>query len=81
MRMVEPGCESSIPGSNGCLVPDLTDVDPTLKQSASYTPEARHGEIDVANGTGGGVGESFTNLDRATGATTSELDYVECVVR
>src|SRR5215471_10984972 len=30
-RGVEPGCETSVPGSNRYLVPDLTDFDSTFE--------------------------------------------------
>ena len=29
-RGVEPGCETSVPGVNGYLVPNLTDFNPTF---------------------------------------------------
>ena len=33
-RRVRPRCEASVPGSNGCLVPNLTNLDPTFEQKA-----------------------------------------------
>ena len=48
-RGVEPGCETSIPGSNGRLVPDLTDLDSTFEQAAPRGLEVRDDEIDVTN--------------------------------
>lgn len=47
-RRVEPGCETSVPGSNGRLVSDLIDLDPTFEQTAPRGLEVRDDEIDVA---------------------------------
>ena len=58
-------CETSIPGSNGRLVPELTDVDPTFEQTAPRGLKVRDDEIDVAKRIHGRVGESGTYLDRA----------------
>jgi hypothetical protein len=47
-RRVDLECETSVPGSNGRLVPDLTDVDTTFEQAAPSGLEVRDDEIDVA---------------------------------
>jgi len=47
-RGIEPGCETSVPGSNGYLVTDLTDVDPSLEQAPPRGLEVGDYEIDVA---------------------------------
>jgi len=39
-RGVEPGCETSVPGANRNLVPDLTDLDATLSDSVITSTEA-----------------------------------------
>src|SRR5215831_9075736 len=46
-RGVEAGCEASVPGSNGRLVPDLTDIDPTFEQTPPRGFEVGDDEIDV----------------------------------
>jgi hypothetical protein len=46
--VVESGCESSGPGINGYLVPDLTDFDPTFKQAVACSLDVGDDEIDVA---------------------------------
>src|SRR6478672_7218153 len=47
-RGVEPGCETSVPGINRYLVPDLTDFDPTFEQAAPRSLKVGDDEIDVA---------------------------------
>ena len=47
-RRVEPGCETSVPGCNGRLVADLTDLDPTFEQAAPRSLKVGDDEIDVA---------------------------------
>src|SRR6266404_6564819 len=45
---VEPGCETSVPSSNGRLVPNLTDVNPTFEHASPRGLEVGDDEIDVA---------------------------------
>src|SRR5262245_49076134 len=45
---VKTGCETSVPGSNWRLVPDLADVDPTFEQSVACGLEVVDHKIDVA---------------------------------
>jgi hypothetical protein len=47
-RGVEPGRKTSIPRSNGRLVHDLADLNPTFEQAASGSLKVRNDEIDVA---------------------------------
>jgi hypothetical protein len=47
-RRVEPGCETSVPGSNWRLVPDLADLDSTFDQAAPGGLEVRDHEVDLA---------------------------------
>jgi hypothetical protein len=47
-RGVEPGGETSVPGTDRRLVPDLTDLYPTLEQVAPRGLEVGDDEIDVA---------------------------------
>src|ERR1700754_1259231 len=74
---VEPGCETSVPGIDGCLVPDLTDVDPIFEQAAARGLKVGDDEIDVAKRSGGRAGQSAPDLDRATGARRRELHDAE----
>ena len=55
-RSVEPGRETSVPGINGYLVPDLTDFDPTFEQATSRSLKVGDDEIDVAKRSDGRVG-------------------------
>ena len=45
---IEPGCETSVPGINGRLVPDLADFDPTFEQATPRSLNIGDEEIDVA---------------------------------
>src|SRR6266403_2903193 len=47
-RGVEPGCETSVPGIDGYLVPDLTHFDPTFEQAARRSLKIGDNEMDVA---------------------------------
>jgi hypothetical protein len=46
-RGIEPGCETSVPGINGYLVPDFADLDPTFEQAAPRSLKVGDDEIDV----------------------------------
>src|SRR5262249_34043721 len=76
-RGVEPGCETSVPSSNGRLVANLTDLDSTFEQTVPRGLEVRDDEIDVAKRTAGCIGESVADLDRAAGAHRRELHGAE----
>ena len=47
-RRVESGCESSVPSSNGRLVPDLADLYPTFEQAVPRGLQVRYNEINIA---------------------------------
>src|SRR5215470_12486080 len=49
VRGVEPGCETSVPGIDGNLVPDRTDLDPPFEQATPHRLEVGHDEINVAD--------------------------------
>jgi hypothetical protein len=48
VRGVEPGCETSVPGIDGYLVPDLTDFDPTFEWAVPRSLDVGDDEIDFA---------------------------------
>ena len=47
-RGVEPGCETSVPGSNGRLVPDLSDPYSAFEQAVPSGLKICDDDIDVA---------------------------------
>src|SRR6267378_3001956 len=59
---VEPGCETSVPGINWYLVPDLADFDPAFDEVAPRRPKIGDDEIGVANGSRSRVGQSLADL-------------------
>ena len=72
-RRSSPQCETSVPASNGRLMPNLTDVDATFEQAVPHSLDIRHHEKDVAHRADRRVGESGADLDRAARARRSEL--------
>jgi hypothetical protein len=70
---IEARREAPAPAANRRLVPDLPYLNPTLEQLTSRSLEVRDGEIDVANRSGGLLGEPDTDLDRATRARRRQL--------
>jgi len=77
MRGVKPGCETSVPGSNGRLVTDLTDRDPAFDQSTPRGLKVCDNKIRIAKRADRRIGDSATDLNRTAGARGSELHDTE----
>src|SRR5262249_34912890 len=81
VRGVEPGCETSVPGIDGDLVPDPTDLDPAFEQATPHRLEVGHDEINIADRSRGLVGRSLADLYRARRSWRRAVHDAECVCR
>ena len=52
MSGVEPSCETSVPGIDGDLVPDRTDLDSAFEQASPRHIEVGDDEVNVAKRSG-----------------------------
>src|SRR5512138_2624428 len=72
-RGIEPGGEAAVPCGDRRLVPDIADLNAAFQQTAARGLQIRDDEIGVTKRSGGRVGDSPADLDRAARARGREL--------